>query len=131
MIRVCAWCRLFLGLSPPYGGWELTHTICLPCRSRLGQEPPPAHEASAMRTLIVAREGYALDARTALELAGPSPPTLVLVDRRRTERRRIATAVGPDRRRDDRRTSPPATWRRGFMLRRPAAVPETAPFAAV
>jgi hypothetical protein len=131
MIRVCAWCRLFLGLSPPYGNWDVTHTICLSCRSRLGQESPPAHDWSAMRTLILAREGYALDARTALELAGSGPPTLVLVDRRRTERRRVATAVRPDHRLDDRRMSPPASWRRGFMLRWPAAVPATSSFAAL
>jgi hypothetical protein len=131
MIRVCAWCRLFLRLSPPYANWELTHTICLPCRSRLGQEAPPALDSSAMRTLIVSRDGYAIDAKTALELAGSGPPTLVLVDRRRTERRRLAAAVCPDQRRHDRRTSPPASWRRGFMLRWPVAVPETAPFAAV
>ena len=132
MIRVCAWCRLFLGLKAPYGTWELTHTICSPCgRSRLGREAPPAYDASAMRTLIVAQSGYALDAKTALELAGSSPPTLVLVDRRRTERRRVATAIWPDRRRDDRRTSPPASWRRGFMMRWPVAVPATADFVAV
>jgi hypothetical protein len=83
-----------------------------------------------MRTLILSRDGFALDAKTALELAGSGPPTLVLVDRRHSERRRLATAVSPDHRRNDRRTPPPASWRRGFLLRWPAAVPETAPVAA-
>jgi hypothetical protein len=68
-----------------------------------------------------------LDAKTALELAGSGPPTLVLVDRRQTERRCVATAVCPDHRQDDRQTVPPASWRRGFMLRWRAGVPGTGP----
>ena len=132
MIRVCAWCRLFLGLKAPYQNWQVTHTICLPCLSRVRRDVPVTRDTSAVRTLIVARGEYALDAKTARELAGSGPPTVVLIDRRRNERRRFATAVMPDQRRDDRRTSPPASWRQGFLLRWPApAAPETAPFVAV
>jgi hypothetical protein len=121
MIRVCAWCRLFLGLTPPHGKWDLTHTICPPCRSRLRQEVAPALDSSAVRTLIVSPHGFALDSRTALELAGSDLPTLVLVDRRRSERCGV----------EDRRASAPTSWRRGFIWRNPVAVPETVPLAVV
>ena len=123
MVRVCAWCHLFLGLKPPLQRWTVTHGICPACRDRFGEGPcEPAHAAG---TLVVAEDP--LGAEAAGELIGRAAhPTVVVADRRRGERRRANVPVATERRRGDRRAAPPASWARGYAFVESAPDPELA-----
>jgi len=105
VIRVCGWCRLFLGVKPPFSEWAVTHGICVPCQTRLladhGAEPP-ARPASP-NFLILARRAPPLAAHLALPVLAYWEPTLVLWDRRARDRQDTASVLEPERRREDRR----------------------------
>jgi hypothetical protein len=123
MVRVCAWCHLFLGLKRPLQRWTLTHGICPACRDRFGVGPfgPP----SAAGTLVVS--GDPLGVEAASELIGRAAyPTVLLADRRRGDRRRTVVRVAVERRRGDRRATPPVTWARGYAVVDAATDPELA-----
>jgi hypothetical protein len=49
---------------------------------------------------------------------------IVLVDRRRSDRRRRSIPVSVDRRRADRRAAPPASWAHGYVFVQPTPNPE-------
>jgi hypothetical protein len=122
MVRVCAWCRRFLGLKRPLDRWDLTHSICGSCEGRLTAprlpstiEPPPT------RILIVSKDPMGLDAAGQL-IARAGHSVLVIADRRHSDRRsRRATAPRDERRRVDRRARPPASWERGYVIIEPVS----------
>jgi hypothetical protein len=123
VVRVCAWCRLFLGLKGPLQRWTVTHGICPACRDRFGAGP--FEPARAAGTLVVSEDPLGVEA--AGELIGRAAhPTVVLADRRRGDRRRAAVQVSLERRRGDRRAPPPASWARGYFFVESATDPELA-----
>ncbi len=128
MLRVCAWCRLFLGLKRPLDRWEMTHGICRECEARFNTPPGPFLMATAPRILIVARDPIALEAAGEL-VARAGHSVRVLADRRQGDRRRRQLPVAVDRRRGDRRAAPPESWARGYLVIDPAADPEIAALA--
>ena len=115
MVRVCAWCRLFLGLKRPVDRWVVTHGICPRCQSRLGAGgvPPTADPPSGL--LVVSGDPMGMEA--AARLIGRSgDPVMCVADRRRSERRRRQIPVAVERRRAARRTPTPASWADGYVL---------------
>jgi hypothetical protein len=130
VVRVCAWCQLFLGLKRPLDRWELTHGVCRSCESRLMTvvcAPPTGASARTLPagTLIVSRDPIGLEA--AGELIARAGHTMhVVADRRQSDRRGKQGLVLFNRRRADRRASPPASWTRGYVLIEPSVDPEIA-----
>jgi hypothetical protein len=122
MVRVCAWCRRFLGLKRPLDRWDLTHSICGPCEDRLtAPRLPSAIEPPPTRILIVSKDPMGLDAAGQL-IARAGHSVLVIADRRHSDRRsRRATATRDERRRVDRRARPPASWERGYVIIEPVS----------
>jgi hypothetical protein len=115
MVRVCAWCRLFLGLKRPVDRWVVTHGICPRCQSHLDVAGVPPDADPPRGILVVAGDPMGLEA--AARLIGRSgPPVMCVADRRRSERRRRQVPVAVERRRAVRRTPPPASWADGYVL---------------
>jgi hypothetical protein len=123
VVRVCAWCHLFLGLKPPLQRWTVTHGICPACRDRFSAGP--GEPARAAGTLVVSEDPLGVEA--AGELIGRAAyPTVLLADRRRSDRRRAAVPVSVERRRGDRRAAPPPSWARGYAFVESATDPDLA-----
>jgi len=116
VIRVCAWCNLFLGLKAPVHDWRVTHGICESCRAHvesdcqivpppsgplliLSRRPPPGSEPFGLPPEIVAAR-----------------PT-VRLDRRGVDLTQRSAYRGPDRRAPGSDVPP-----RGWMLVRPSPV---------
>lgn len=38
MIRICAWCKLLMGESPPYSDISVTHGMCEQCLKKMKKE---------------------------------------------------------------------------------------------
>jgi hypothetical protein len=124
MVRVCAWCRVFLGLKRPLDRWVVTHGMCPKCQTRWSSDSsfdsdPPA------RLLVVSRDPIGLEAAGQL-IAQAGQPMILLADRRRAyrDRRHRTVPVSLDRRRTDRRALPPATWADGYVYLEPALTAE-------
>ena len=79
MVTICAWCQRYMGTKEPLADYSLTHGICKTCalRQQLGGRP----------TLVVSRE-RADAVPFLLGLLNGTPEIRVIVDRRRSERRR-------------------------------------------
>jgi hypothetical protein len=120
MVRVCAWCRRFLGLKRPLDRWDMTHSICGWCEPRLtAPRPLSATEPPPTRILIVSGDPMGLDAAGQL-IARAGDSVLVIADRRHSDRReRRRTSPRDERRRVDRRARPPASWDRGYVIIEP------------
>lgn len=117
VVRVCAWCRRFLGLKRPLDRWDMIHSICALCEPRLtAPRPPSVTEPPPTRILIVSADPMGLDAAGQL-IARAGDSVLTIADRRHSDRRdRRSRFSGDERRRADRRAPPPATWDRGYVL---------------
>lgn len=113
MIRVCAWCGLFIGVKSPFHAWEVTHGICAPCRARLEgvgvAEPLPPPRA----LLILSHRAPPGDGPLTLPPEVYATPTAVLWDRRMAEVATRAEYRGEDRR------APGSELTQGWMLVRP------------
>jgi hypothetical protein len=114
VVRVCAWCRVFLGLKRPVQRWTVTHGICPSCSERFALGPAGIPEA-ASQVLVVSEDPLGLEAASAL-LGRATCPTFVLTDRRRVDRRRKNRPVPTDRRGGDRRAPLPASWADGYLV---------------
>jgi hypothetical protein len=123
MVRVCAWCCLFIGLKQPVQRWTVTHGICASCRERF--PAGPSGITAATETMIVSQDPLGIEA--ASELIGRAAYRVALLaDRRRGDRRRRPVTVAVERRRSDRRAVPPASWTRGYVVIESATDPELA-----
>jgi hypothetical protein len=123
MVRVCAWCCLFIGLKRPLQRWTVTHGICASCLDRF--PAGPSGVTTATETTIVAQDPLGIEA--ASELIGRAAyPVVLLADRRRADRRRRQLTVAFERRRGDRRAAPPASWAHGYVVVESATDPELA-----
>jgi hypothetical protein len=125
VVRVCAWCRLFLGLKRPADRWEITHGICRSCEHALEATPGASRVWTPMPMLVVSRDPIGLEAAGSL-IARAGRAMLVVADRRRSDRRWRGLPVPFDRRRGERRAPPPDSWRDGYVLVEPAAHPDLA-----
>jgi hypothetical protein len=113
MVRVCAWCCLFIGLKRPVQRWTVTHGICASCRDRFPAGPSGITAATEM--IIVSQDPLGIEA--ASELIGRAAyPVALVADRRRGDRRRRQVTVAVERRQGARRAVPPASWTRGYVV---------------
>jgi hypothetical protein len=97
------------------GTWRVT-AISLEPRAPAGEATPPG----CRRVAVIGWENRGAY-ETLKRHVSPHDMVQVIWDRRRGDRRRTARAVGADRRRSDRRASPPETWKTaGFLLIPPA-----------
>jgi hypothetical protein len=100
LVTVCAWCERFLGMRQSKGEDLVSHGICRACATRHQWSDPP--------TLVVCRSRPDLQ-RVLQELMRGTPEILVVVDRRRGERRRSEPRAPADERRGaPRRRATPA-----------------------
>jgi hypothetical protein len=94
MIRVCAWCELFLGVKPPFQKWEITHSICRPCRLFVLAEVTPHPVWGQPRALLILPRGAPpVVAHLAIPALAYVQPTTVMWDRRYRDRGRAGTAA--------------------------------------
>jgi hypothetical protein len=114
VVRVCAWCCRFLGLKRPVQRWTVTHGICPSCAERVARRAPGTAPSTA-QVLVVSRDPLGVEAASAL-LGRATSPMSLLIDRRRTDRRRKHRPTPTDRRGDDRRAPPPASWADGYLV---------------
>ena len=131
MVRVCAWCRLFLGLKRPLAKWEMTHGVCQTCVDQLTAGRDGGVSAVSRTVLVVSRDPIGLKAAGKV-IGGAGYPMALVADRRLSERRARNIPVALDRRRGgDRRASPPATWTHGYVLIESSVEPEIAALATL
>jgi hypothetical protein len=117
VIRICGWCRLFLGVKLPFSTWAVTHGICGPCRDRLGDRvgtPPPRR--TPRNLLILARHAPPLTAHLALPVPAYWEPTLVLWDRRATALHGLSGVTRPECQPQDRRAPGSGSVTGGYLL---------------
>lgn len=99
IIRVCAWCALFMGVKLPLERWEMTHGICRPCCLR-GDVwvSPPSVRGQPRSLLILPRRVPPVSAHLAIPALAYLEPTTVIWDRRYGDRRQGGKAATPERR---------------------------------
>src|SRR5688500_9988975 len=96
MVTVCAWCERYLGVKDA-APVAVSHGICEPCIARQNWDEPPVVVVSRERSDLLHVFGH---------LFRGVPAVQVVLDRRRSDRRRFASPfleaaerrTGPDRR---------------------------------
>src|SRR5215510_10405950 len=116
MIRVCAWCRIFLGVKPPFSRWVVTHGICGLCQTMLGRSAADLPSRPRPRNiLILSRQAPPVTAHLSLPGRAYLEPVLVLWDRRvRLSHADDPGIPKPDRR--DRHTAGAVRMTHGFLF---------------
>jgi hypothetical protein len=102
VVIVCAWCRRVLEQKPPLNLIEISHGICPPCMDSALRNTP---RRRARSVIVVLGDDYELYGHLLAAFA-PIPDILVLLDRRRSDRRRFGNDVAVERRNSDRRARP-------------------------
>ena len=133
---ICAWCQQegrpgLLRVREPLEDSTDTHGICERHQQQVF-EAFPSSSFPTTRWLFIVPPGDAARYEHLVKLLAGVPGAMVIIDRRRSERRRTPTPATPDRRRLERRVRRPQPSSLGyalvrFALKSPTSAPDGTP----